>query len=93
MADTTDSGVPLEYMLTTFDNPFSPFTEFDAWFQWDISHGYNTAALLARITQSSHELSEPDQRIAIQNAIDEIVAENVTGMFRKVLAPTPRLPD
>jgi hypothetical protein len=72
------------YMLTTFDNPFNPFTQFDEWFQWDVAAGYNTSSLLGRITIDSPELSEPDQEQAIQDAIDEIVRENVTGMFRKV---------
>lgn len=73
-----------EYMLTTFDNPFNPFEEFDEWFVWDTMAGYNTAGLLDRITISSHELSEADQALAIQQAIDEIVEENVSGMHRKV---------
>jgi hypothetical protein len=72
------------YMLTTVDNPFSPFTEFQQWFAFDTSLGYHTAELLARITMSSDELSEADQDQAIQLAIDEIVRENVSGMHRKV---------
>lgn len=80
MTDTYDT----EYMLTTVDNPFNPFTEFDEWFTWDINAGYNTPSLLARITMSSSDLSETDQALAVQQAIDEIVTENVSGMFRKV---------
>ena len=73
-----------EYMLTTFDNPFNPFTQFDEWLVWDTTAGYNTPGLLDRIVISSNELSEVDQALAIQLAIEEIVKENVTGMFRKV---------
>jgi hypothetical protein len=40
--------------------------------------------MLARIAKVSNDLSEPDQALAIQQAIDEIVTENVTGMYRKV---------
>lgn len=72
------------HMLTTFDNPFNPFTEFDEWLQWDVAAGYNTSAFLARITIDSPELSEADQVAAIEDAIDEIVRENINGMFRKV---------
>jgi hypothetical protein len=81
MADTTQ---PTEYMLTTYDNPFDPFTRFDEWLQYDIRLGYNTTAFLARVAKVSSELSEPDQALAIQNAIDEIVEQNVSGMWRKV---------
>ena len=31
-----------EYMLTTIDNPFNPFTNFDDWYAFDTSKGYNT---------------------------------------------------
>jgi hypothetical protein len=75
---------PTEYMLTTVDNPFDPFTQFDEWFAYDIKLGYNTTALLARVVVNSNDLSEPDQAVAIQNGIDEIVRENVSGMHRKV---------
>lgn len=86
MTDTIDE--PVEYMLTTVDNPFNPFTEFEQWFQWDVSAGYNTSAFLARVANSSVELSEADQAVAIQQAIDQIVEENISGMHRKVASPS-----
>ena len=74
----------VEYMLTTVDNPYNPFTQFDQWFEWDRIKGYNTSAFLARVARVSDDLSEVDQAQAIQDAIDEIVSENVSGMWRKV---------
>lgn len=73
-----------QYMLTTVDNPYDPFTQWAEWFAFDESSGYHTCSLLARLTYTSDELSETDQEIAIQTAIDEIVRENVSGMHRKV---------
>jgi hypothetical protein len=73
-----------EYMLTTVDNPFDPFTRFDEWLAYDTRMGYNTSGMLDRIAKVSHELSEPDQALAIQTAIDEIVKENVSGMWKKI---------
>jgi hypothetical protein len=73
------------YMLTTVDNPFDPFTQFKEWFSYDTAMGYHTASFLARVAQTSEELSEVDQHQAIQQAIDEIVQENVLGLYRKVL--------
>lgn len=72
------------HMLTTIDNPYSPETQWDEWFEFDSSHGYNTPGLLARITWSSDELSEHDQDEARELAIDEIIRENVLGVLRKV---------
>jgi hypothetical protein len=74
----------MESMLTTVDNPYDPFTQFDEWYAYDERSGYHTTSLLARITVTSHELSEADQSLAIELAIDEIVSENVSGVHRKV---------
>lgn len=75
---------PIEYMLTTVDNPYDPFADFNAWLAYDIRMGYNTTALLGRIAIFPDDLPEPYQAMAIQSAIDEIVRENVSGMWRKV---------
>jgi hypothetical protein len=75
------------HMLTTVDNPYNPFTQFDEWFQFDEAAGYNTTQYLARLTYSSPDLSEADQSVAIENAIDDIVEQNVLGIYRKVEAP------
>lgn len=75
------------HMLTTVDNPYNPFNELDEWMVFDHSHGYYTLSLLARVAHSSSELSETDQDLAMEAAIDEIVNENVSGMHKKVKAP------
>lgn len=72
------------HMLTTIDNPYSPVTEWDAWFAFDEQSGYKTTALLARVAKTSDELSSADQDEAIEQAIDEIVRENVLGVYKKV---------
>lgn len=74
----------IEYMLTTVDNPYNPFTDFNAWLTFDIRMGYNSSSFLARIAMVPEDLPEPYESLAIQNAIDEIVRENVSGMWKKV---------
>jgi len=76
----------VEYMLTTVDNPWNPFTHFDEWRTFDESAGYYTSAFLARVVRTSDDLSEADQAVAIEQAIDEIVTENVLGLYKKVAA-------
>lgn len=73
-----------EFLLTTVDNPFNPFTEFDEWLSFDTQKGYNTCGYLARIVKSSHQLSETDEALAIDLAIEEILKENIYGVHRKV---------
>lgn len=81
MVDTT---VNKNYMLTTKDNPYNPFTDWYAWLAWDQAAGYHTSSYLARIVRSSDDLSEADQDTAISDAIDEILSENINGMYVKV---------
>ena len=78
----------VESMITTTDNPFDPFTQFDEWYNFDTHAGYNSVQLLARIANNSLDLSDPDQDLGIEQAIDEMVRENVCGKFKKVSRET-----
>lgn len=80
-------------MLTTVDNPHSPFEDWDAWYLYDLTAGHHTPGLLARIAVVSHELSEKDFNLAIEEAIDEIVSENVSGIHKKVVKETATEPE
>lgn len=71
-------------MLTTTDNPFDPFTQFDDWYQFDESKGYHTCSYLARIAKTSNELSDLENELEIARAIDEILQFNVLGIYKKV---------
>lgn len=75
------------HMVSTVDNPFNPWTQFDEWYAWDEAHGYHTCALLGRVVRTSDSLSDADESIAIENAIEEIANENVSGMH--IMVPDP----
>lgn len=75
-------------MVTTKDNPYDPFTQFDQWYAYDTLQGYNTCAYLARIAKTSPDLSPLDQAIAIEEAVDEIVEMNLLGNYKKVVIDT-----
>lgn len=83
MTDDTNNSVKA-CMLTTLDNPFNPFTQYEQWLSFDVSMGYNTCAYLDRIAKTSDELSDADEQMAINDAIDEIVSFNLTGNYIKV---------
>lgn len=74
----------MNVMLTTIDNPFDPFTKFDEWKVFDERKGYYTCEYLARIAKTSNELSDVDEELIINNAIDEIVNLNLLGIYKKV---------
>lgn len=73
-----------EYALTTIDNPYNPFTHYEQWLSYDVAHGYNTCGYLARIAKTSDDLSDVDESIAIDNAIDEIIRLDLTGNYIKI---------
>ena len=75
-----------DVMLTTVDNPFNPFEQFDEWKTFDEQKGYFTCEYLGRIARTSHELSEADEALAIKQAVDEIVQLNVLGIYKKVVS-------
>src|SRR4029077_12452726 len=86
MSDMTVTEIlePTEYMLTTVDNPFDPWSQFESWFAYDEQLGYHSCAFLARVVRMANDTTDPDQVQRVQEAIDEIVNENVSGMWRKV---------
>ena len=48
--------------LTTIDNPFDPFTQFDDWFRFDEAKGYHSCSYLGRIAKVSYGLSDEEYR-------------------------------
>lgn len=81
-----------QYMLTTADNPYNPFTNFDEWYTWDVAHGYNTCAYLARVSKDSPDISPAQSKRVVDDAIDEIVEYNLTGNYIRVKADDYPLP-
>jgi hypothetical protein len=65
-----------ESLLTTEDNPFNPFTQWDEWFSFDILNGYNTCSLLDRTVISTAEYFDDG---AIAEAQQRIVRMNLSG--------------
>lgn len=72
------------YMLTTKDNPFDPFTDFDKWYAFDEAKGYHSCSYLARIAKTSSAFSDDDQIRETNRAIDEIIKLNPLGIYTKV---------
>lgn len=73
-----------DVMLTTSDNPCDPFDNFDEWFQWDEDLGYHTCAYVSRIARLSDEMSDEEELMEIERAIDEILANDFIGVYKKV---------
>ena len=72
-------------MLTTFDNPFDPFDQFDSWINFDMEKGYNSCAYLARIAFTSDSLSDAENEQEVERAIDEIIRYDFMNIYKKVV--------
>jgi hypothetical protein len=51
-----------EVFVTTYDNPYDYFTQFDQWLAFDRQKGYFTLEYLARLTSLSNELSDEQEQ-------------------------------
>ena len=76
-----------ETALTTVDNPYSPFSQYDEWYNYDIEKGYDCCGYIDRMSLGkldSQFLNEEDKEELIDSIIDEIVTTDPTGLFIKV---------
>lgn len=73
-----------ETMLSTIDNPFNYFKEFDDWFNFDCQKGYYSCSKLARLTNFTENMSQKEIDEEIERAIDAFLEVDFTGMFCKV---------
>ena len=71
--------------VTTLDNPFDYWTQFDEWFAFDEQKGYHTCEYVARIAKTSSEMSERDYEDAVNDAVNDIVRLNITGNYVKTV--------
>lgn len=73
-----------DYRITTLDNPHSPFTEYDDWYDFDESHGYCTTEYLARIAMVDFDMPDAIFNEEYDRAVNEISDLNALGIYKKV---------
>lgn len=73
-----------ECRLTTFDNPYDPFKQFNSWFLFDVEKGYNSCGYLARIARTTDQMSDAENEEEIERAIDEIIKYDFMNIYKKV---------
>jgi hypothetical protein len=78
-----------EAMLTTVDNEWDPFDNFAEWYSRDLElasqqNRRSAAGYLAIIMSNSDDVSDNEFNQVMNDAIDEIVALDLSGTFKKV---------
>lgn len=79
-----ESNLERRVNITTVDNPFDPFDDFDHWFQFDTEKGYYTSSKLARLTNLRNDMSEAEEAEEIERAIDRLIEIDPFDMYIKV---------
>lgn len=74
-----------DFMITTFDNPYNPFEQFDLWFLYDIEKGYNTCGKLDRLTNIYDDMSQKEINDEIDRAMDKLI--NINPELYTLCAP------
>ena len=69
-----------EVRITTVDNPYDPFTEWNDWYMYDLQQGYGTCERLASITATSDQLSDQENFETVEESIEELMK---TGAINK----------
>lgn len=84
-APTTDE----EYCLTTIDNPWNPFTQWDEWYAYDTSMGYRTPERLARMMRTLAVAARvDDEDMVADEAKDELIRLDPLNLLVKVTKDT-----
>ena len=71
-------------LLSTVDNPFDPFYQFDEWFRYDCEKGYNCCGKPMRIAEITDDMSMTEEHAEIERAIDRIIALDPFNLYKKV---------
>lgn len=71
-------------MLTTIDNPYNPFEQFESWFLFDVEKGYNSCSRLARIAKYSDDMTQKEIDDETERAIDEIIKYDFMNLYKKI---------
>ncbi len=79
--------------ITTIDNPFNPFDDFTSWFDFDVEKGYYTCSRLARIAQTTDDMTQKEEDEAIEKAIDELIEIDPLDLYKKVYKEEEDEPD
>lgn len=76
-----------DFMLTTTDNPFNPWIDFDTWYAEDIRLGHDTCGYLDRVMTGSSALTQGENDVSYNDACNDIIRLDPTGLYTKIKKP------
>lgn len=75
--------------LTTFDNPYDPYDQYEEWYRFDCDMGHNCCGILARFAYTSDQLTDNENAFEIEKAIDSIIKNDPLNIYKKVKKTIP----
>jgi hypothetical protein len=84
-----------DFILTTRDNPYNPFTHWDEWLAFDTEKRYATCELIARLTDDELDPDMPDEwtDIRIKAAIERFIAIDPLQLYCKIYSDGHKEPN
>ena len=76
--------------ITTIDNPFDPFDDYVSWFLFDVEKGYYTSSKLARLSNTTDDMTEKEELEEIERAIDELIKIDPLDIYIKIVRETDK---
>lgn len=73
-----------EVTVTTIDNPFNPFEDFNSWFMFDTEHGYYTSSKLGRLTNLKDNMTQKEENEEVERAVDKLIEIDPLDIYVKV---------
>ena len=70
--------------ITTVDNPFDPIDDFNSWFLFDVEKGYYTCNKIARLTNTTDDMTQKEEDEEVERAIDRLIEIDPLDIYIKV---------
>ena len=71
----------IDVLITTIDNPFSPYTQWDEWYAYDEQRGYCTCGLVAMFVETTNELGEQHETLNVYDAYRRIKNVDLMNLY------------
>lgn len=73
-----------ECLISTKDNPFDPFEQFEDWYRFDKEKGYDSNERATRLAHFEENMTEPECMQEFERAIDRLIEIDPFDVFIKV---------
>ena len=81
-----------DFALTTSDNFFDPFENFESWFAFDQANNYNSSGLIDRLAFTVTDLGNNLEKESSVNAMQDAIRLDLTGKRRIIVRPVDNVP-